>query len=190
MSARKTAVFILFFLLSIFPALPKDSSDSAMSSFMGARWGVNALDFKNAFAHSLKLKWVESFYLENFQLEDITFEKIDFVFYDNDGIKPKELKKKNAPLNFFREVIIDLRECNFDYFFEILVFKYGKPARVETDYRGTKNRVIWYNEGKTRIIIMNRNSGEKEISRILFVPYKEKFLTDKSQRIKKIAAHI
>jgi hypothetical protein len=161
-----------------------------MGSFMGVRWGVNALDFKNAFIYTLDLKWKDNFYLEKFELEDISFEKINFMFFDKDLLKPPTLNKSIAHLYFLNEIEISIRDCFFDYLARIFRYKYGKVFKTKTNQGNKELTLIWVSTDQKRMIVMNRYSREVGISKAFLIPYNPEFLLSNEKKIKKIAAQL
>lgn len=187
---KKVIILVICALVGVFTSVLFSQSSNDLGSFMGARWGVSALDFKNAFIYTDLLKWKEYFYLEKFKLEDIFFERIDFYFFDKDGLKPSKLNKGVAHMFFLNKVEIRLRDCFYDYLLRIFKFKYGTPKNVEKNINNQEIKTIWISADQQRMVILTRYSEESGMSKAVLVPFNQDFLLSEAVRIQKIAAQI
>jgi cytoplasmic iron level regulating protein YaaA (DUF328/UPF0246 family) len=178
---------LLVFSLQFNMAIQQEGGMDQMSSFMGAIWKVNALDFKNAFVYTIDLKWDSTFYLANFKLADITFDRISFVFLDKDGLPPKRLTKTIAHSYYLEKILVTFKNYHFDFILDTFKYKYGKPYKIERDSNQSLFRVIWRNSSRTRMIILNRYSEKEGISLVELVPYSDQLLKNRAQRIQALA---
>jgi len=191
MKRNKTRIFgLIVLVLMVQPnlAVQQESGSEPMSSFMGAIWGVNALDFKNAFVYTIDLKWDKNFFLKNYKLAEVTFEKIAFVFLDKDGFQPKRLTKNVANSYFLKKIFITFKSYNFDFIYETFRYKYGKAHKVERDSNKSVFRIIWINKSINRMIFLNKFSDREGLSIAELLPYNELLLKGRKEKIKELAA--
>ena len=180
-------LILLVFMVQRNIAVQQETRGDAMSSFMGAIWNVNALDFKNAFVYTMDLKWGKTFYLVNYKLADVTFARINFIFLDKDEYPPKTLSKNIASSYFLKKVLIAFKSYNFDLIYETFKYKYGIPHKVEKNSNQSIIRITWINKSINRMIFLNAFSDKEGLSTVELLPYNELLLKGRKDKIKELA---
>lgn len=138
----------------------------AMSSFMGAKWGVSIKDFKETFKHKDKISlgigaW-PNYTLRFFKLGEIKV-TVMFLFYTK-GNKRMKVTDENGHELLLRDVEITITPNQYESLLSILTAKYGKPDI------STKLISKWDNKKLNRKIELKRYSDSMEYGAAWFTP--------------------
>lgn len=140
---------------------PQAVKENPMASFMGVKWGTNALEFDQTFNKSHSIKNIEDgFGILNYKLGDLTLENIIFMFSSIDGVS-RFFVDSNYEKFVFDRVYINFNPDLFDDLFAIFKTKYGEPTKYkESNLQNAmgaiflQKHVLWADYNIKRKIIM------------------------------------
>jgi len=105
--------------------------ENPMSSFMGMKWGTDALSFNNTFNQKYRTSASQNgFLLKNYKLGDIVLKGILFEFKATEGIN-LIFVRPFYPKFVFDSVIISYSPNDFETILSIFKAKYGEPTTFE-----------------------------------------------------------
>jgi hypothetical protein len=106
--------------------------ENPMASFMGRKWGLDALIFSQTFVPKYEASKVkDGFVLDYFELGYLWLSRIYFVFKQKKGEKRIKFKEKNYDKFFLNRVVIRFFPSQFDELYEVFKLKYGKPTEYK-----------------------------------------------------------
>ncbi|MCP4216478.1 MAG: hypothetical protein GY765_17640 [bacterium] len=157
-------VGILIFVLSV-PFVSAGEKENPMASFMGQKWGVDAMVFMDTFTYKdkLKMRGGGAFELVDFMLGDVTLNLVRFNFVLKTNGQKVRFEEKNLDKFVLESVeIFDMRFSDFVDLVDIFKMKYGTPAKDRTNeerylhsWRRKNIEAIWVDKTIKRKIVMD-----------------------------------
>jgi hypothetical protein len=124
---KKIILILMMVIFSFVLFSVKESNPFA--SFMGVKWGTNALEFKTNFKNKTT-PFAEGFFIDNLVLGTITIGKIQFIFKNAGPEKNIRFEEKNYRQFVFDKVMMFSTPEQFEVLLDIFTIKHGAPTQA------------------------------------------------------------